>query len=63
MDNISDAFSTPERITNALAAGVRDALLKHKQTGNPIVVWQNGEIVWIKAEDIPLVFPETLTST
>lgn len=51
-DRIAEAFSDPERITQALAQGVRDALLKHKQAGNPIVVWHDGKIVWIKPEEI-----------
>lgn len=51
-DKIAEAFADPERITQALAQGVRDALLKHKQAGNPIVVWRKGKIVWIKPEEI-----------
>lgn len=51
-DKISEAFADPEIITRALAQGVRDALLKHKQTGNPVVVWREGKIVWLKPEDI-----------
>jgi len=51
-DNIAEAFADPERITQALAQGVRDALLKHKQAGNPIVIWRDGKIVWIKPEEI-----------
>ena len=31
---------------------VRAALLDHKRTGDPIVVWQDGKIVWIPADDI-----------
>ena len=51
-DKISEAFADPAKITRALAQGVRDALLKHKQTGNPVVVWRDGKIVWLKPEDI-----------
>ena len=51
-DKITEAFADPEKITEALAQGVRDALLKHKQAGNPIVVWRDGQAVWIKPEDI-----------
>ncbi len=51
-DKIAEVFADPERITQALAQGVRDALLKHKQAGNPIVVWRDGKIVWIKPEEI-----------
>jgi len=53
-DRIAEAFANPEKITHALALGVRDALLKHKQTGNPVVVWRDGKIVWLKPEEIPV---------
>jgi hypothetical protein len=39
-DRITEAFVDPEKITQALVQGVREALLKHKQAGNPIVVWR-----------------------
>jgi hypothetical protein len=51
-DKIAEAFSNPEIITRALSQGVRDALLKHKRAGNPIVVWRNGKAVWLRPEDI-----------
>ncbi len=51
-DKITEAFADPEKITQALAQGVRDALLKHKQAGNPVVVWREGKAVWIEPEDI-----------
>lgn len=51
-DKITEAFADPEKITQALAQGVRDALLKHKQAGNPVVVWREGKAVWIAPEDI-----------
>jgi hypothetical protein len=51
-DKIAGAFSNPETITRALSQGVRDALLKHKRAGNPIVVWRNGKTIWLKPEDI-----------
>ncbi len=51
-DKITEAFADPEKITQALAQGIRDALLKHKQAGNPVVVWREGKAVWIEPEDI-----------
>ncbi len=53
-DRIAEAFANPDKITKALAQGVRDALLKHKQAGNPVVVWRDGKIVWLKPEEIPV---------
>ena len=52
-DKIEEAFKNPEIISEALSKAVKDALRKHKQAGNPIVVWQGGKTVWIPAEDIP----------
>ncbi len=51
-DRIEEAFSNPEKITQALTQGVREALLKHKQAGNPVVVWRDGKMVWLKPEEI-----------
>jgi hypothetical protein len=53
-DKITEAFADPEKITEALAQGVRAALLRHKQAGNPIVVWRNGKAVWIEPKDISI---------
>ena len=53
-DTVEEAFSDPEIITQALVQGVREALLKHKQAGNPIVIWKDGKAVWLKPEEIPL---------
>ena len=53
-DKIAEAFANPEKITQALTQGVHDALLKHKQAGNPVVVWHDGKMVWLKPEEIPV---------
>lgn len=51
-DKIYEALADEDRITKALQAGVREALLRHKQVGNPIVVMKDGQMVWIKPEEI-----------
>lgn len=51
-DRISEIFENKEKITQALADGVHEALLRHKQAGNPIAVWRDGKTVWLKPEDI-----------
>lgn len=53
-DAISKFFQNPQRVTQVLPAGIRLALQQHKQAGNPICSWQNGEIVWIEPDKIPL---------
>ena len=51
-DKIEEAIADREKITDALASGVREALKRHKQAGNPVVVWSDGKMVWIKPEEI-----------
>lgn len=41
------------RILHAMRQGVRAALARHRERGNPIVVWRDGRVVWIPAEEIP----------
>jgi hypothetical protein len=53
-DLIAHAFADGTPIDQALEEAVREALKLHKQAGNPIVVWQNGEMHWINPEDIQL---------
>ena len=40
------------RVLDALNAGVREALIKHKQAGVPIAVWEDGKVVEIPADEI-----------
>lgn len=44
-------------IEQAMADARRDALLDHKRTGDPIVVWQDGKVVWIPADQIVVEDP------
>lgn len=41
-------------ILHAMRQGVREALARHRERGNPVVVWRDGHVVWIRAEDIPI---------
>jgi len=34
-------------VDEAVRAGVRDALDRHRREGRQIVVWRDGKIVWI----------------
>lgn len=43
----------------AMQDAVRDALLDHKRTGDPIVVWQDGKVVWIPAHQIVVNEPDS----
>ena len=52
--DISALFRDGKVIDAALRRGVRKALLEHKRRGEPIVVWRDGRVVTLRAEDIPL---------
>ncbi len=51
---IDDIFREGTLIDKALKEGVREALIRHKQASNPIVVWRDGKVVWLKPEEIPV---------
>jgi hypothetical protein len=51
-DRISVLLADREKINQALAKAVQDALLKHKQAGNPVAIWRDGKVVWIPPEEI-----------
>jgi hypothetical protein len=50
--SLRERFEDVQLIKQALARGVRQALWRHKQLGNPICVWQDNKVVWIAPEDI-----------
>ena len=39
-------------IDEALEQGVREAMLRHKEAGLPVVIYRDGKTVWIKPEDL-----------
>jgi hypothetical protein len=39
-------------IDEALRKGVREALLRHKERGNPVVIERQGRIVWLSAQEL-----------
>jgi hypothetical protein len=41
-----------ELIDEALKQGVRDAVLRHKRDGLPMVIYRDGKTVWVKPEDL-----------
>jgi hypothetical protein len=40
------------RALAAMRLGVREALIDHKRTGDPVVTMVDGQICWIAPEDI-----------
>lgn len=39
-------------VEQAFRKAVREALLKHKQAGNPVAVWRNGKVVLLEPDEI-----------
>lgn len=39
-------------VDKALDRGIRDAMLRHKKDGLPVVVERDGKIEWVKPEDL-----------
>lgn len=53
-DKISQILRDPNKVRDILQAGINDALLKHKQAGNPVCGWKDGKVFWVQPEDILL---------
>ena len=50
--SITELFDEGHAIDEALRAGVRDALLRHKRLGQRVATWKNGRVVVLEPEDI-----------
>jgi hypothetical protein len=50
--DIAKIFAEGKLIDKALRMAVREAMLRHKQAGVPIVVWRRGKVVRIPASQI-----------
>jgi hypothetical protein len=51
-DHIDEVLADKEKIKAAVESAVREAVLRHKQAGNPIVGMKDGKMVWLKPEEI-----------
>lgn len=51
-----DRVRDTARATRALRSAVRTALLAHKREGHSVVVWEDGRVKWMPADEI--VIPE-----
>jgi len=53
-DTLEALFRDDERLDYLAQAAVRDALRQHKRLGQSVVVWQDGKVVTLAPEDIPV---------
>jgi hypothetical protein len=52
--DVDALFRDGRVIDEAIRRGVHEALREHKRRGESIVVWKDGRVVTIAAEDIPV---------
>ncbi|MCY2989105.1 MAG: hypothetical protein NTY19_14715 [Planctomycetota bacterium] len=50
--NIGDVFREGTPIDRALEAATRAAIVRHKQSGQPMPVWRDGKTIMISAEEL-----------
>ena len=41
-------------IHEAMKKGVRDALLRHKKAGQPVVISRDGKAVWVQVDELEI---------
>ncbi len=54
IDALEALFEDDARLDYLAKEAVRDALREHKRLGQSVVVWQDGKVVTIAPEDIPI---------
>ena len=47
-------FHDDDRLNDLAQAAVRDALRRHKRLGQSVVIWQDGKVVTLAPENIPV---------
>lgn len=50
--NLDEVLADSCRVEAASRDAVRAALVWHKRSGNPVVVWRDGKVEWLSAEDL-----------
>ncbi len=53
-DRISKIMNDPEEVRKILQSAINNALLKHKQAGNPVCGFKDGKIFWVQPQNISL---------
>lgn len=53
-DIISQTLNDPQKVTQIIQKGIKAALMRHKQAGNPVCEWRDNKVVWIDPQNIPV---------
>jgi hypothetical protein len=51
-ETLNQMLADTDVIEAAIRESVRDALIRHKRAGHPVVSWEDGRVVWIPADQI-----------
>ena len=54
LDALKALFGDDDRLDYLAKEAVRDVLREHKRLGQSVAVWQDGEVVTLAPEDIPV---------
>ena len=57
-ETLESLFNNDARLDYLAREAVRDVLREHKRLGQSVVVWQDGKIVTLAPEDIPVELSE-----
>ena len=57
-DLLQELFRDGKRLDYLAKEAVRDALRQHKRLSQSVVIWQDGKVVTVAPEDIPVDLAE-----
>ena len=52
--DLSELLKDNEKFMKAVNQAVQNTLRVHKLLGQPVVVWKDGQVVWVPPEEIEL---------
>jgi len=61
-ETLESLFNNDDRLDFLAREAVRDALREHKRLGQSVVVWQDGKVVTLAPEDIPVDLTDEVAS-
>jgi hypothetical protein len=53
--DIGAILSDDRKMAAALRQAVKEALIRHRQAGRPVVEWRDGKTVWIGPEELDAI--------
>ena len=60
-DLLQELFQDGKRLDYLAKEAVRNALREHKRLGQSVVIWQDGKVVTLAPEDIPVDLADEAT--